>query len=125
MNMKRLAAAGAALALALAPACSKDDNPSSSGGDGGTRELNSGSIAPGGMYSHTFADAGDYPYHCAFHPVMTGAVTVEAGSPNTDASVSIVSSSSTGFQPSDVTIAPGGTVTWTNNHSVAHTVTSD
>jgi plastocyanin len=29
------------------------------------------------------------------------------------------------FSPSDVTVAVGGTVTWTNNDSVAHTATGD
>jgi len=39
-----------------------------------------------------------------------------------DTSVSIVNGS---YSPSDVTVAPGTTVTWTNNGTVAHTVTAD
>jgi plastocyanin len=44
--------------------------------------FDSGSISPaglytsGGTYSYTFATAGTYPYHCAFHPMMTGTIVV-------------------------------------------------
>jgi plastocyanin len=36
----------------------------------------SGSIANGGTFSHTFATAGTFTYHCAIHPSMKGTVTV-------------------------------------------------
>ena len=37
----------------------------------------SGSLSPAANYQHIFAAAGNYPYHCAIHPTMTGAVTVQ------------------------------------------------
>ncbi len=33
-------------------------------------------IAPGQTYSHTFTEAGQYPYYCALHPNMVGTVSV-------------------------------------------------
>jgi plastocyanin len=30
----------------------------------------------GGTFSHAFDAAGSYPYHCAIHPSMTGAITI-------------------------------------------------
>lgn len=38
--------------------------------------FNSGDIAPGGTYSHTFSAAGTINYHCKYHSMMTGKVTV-------------------------------------------------
>ena len=43
--------------------------------DTGT-ELNSGNIPANGTWSHTFAAAGTYPYHCTLHPAMKGTVKV-------------------------------------------------
>ncbi len=40
-------------------------------------ELNSGNLSPGETYQNVFNQAGDYPYHCTIHPVMTGTVIVE------------------------------------------------
>ena len=34
-------------------------------------------IEPGQSGSHTFAEAGEYPYHCDIHPSMTGKIIVE------------------------------------------------
>ncbi len=87
-------------------------------------ELNSGFLSPLATFQHTFMTAGSYPYHCEIHTVMRGTVIVDIAGPPS-ASVSIVSATSTGFSPSSVTVAPGGTVTWTNNHTTTHTVTSD
>ena len=39
-------------------------------------ELNSGNIPANGTWSHTFAAAGTYPYHCTIHPAMKAAVKV-------------------------------------------------
>jgi plastocyanin len=37
--------------------------------------FDSGSIATNGTFSHTFATAGTFPYHCTIHTYMTGSVT--------------------------------------------------
>ncbi len=38
---------------------------------------NSGNIAPGGSFSHTFPSAGTFTYHCLIHPGMVGTVNVQ------------------------------------------------
>ena len=38
-------------------------------------------IITGGTFSHTFAEAGNYPYYCALHPNMVGTVIVIAVPP--------------------------------------------
>lgn len=120
----RIAALGLLLSLGLA-GCGGDSNPTSPPPGGGTLEMNSGSIAGGQTYQHQFMTAGTFPYHCSFHSAMTGSVTVDANSSVMTASVSIVNSTSTGFQPGTITVGVGGTVTWTNNNgTTAHTVTS-
>jgi plastocyanin len=35
-----------------------------------------GTFGPGQSDGATFSDEGEYPYHCAFHPGMTGTITV-------------------------------------------------
>ena len=42
--------------------------------DDGT--FDSGSIAPGNSFTHTFNSVVTVNYHCSIHPMMTGAVTV-------------------------------------------------
>ena len=37
---------------------------------------NSGALAPEGTFSHTFDTTGTFPFHCGFHPSMTGEVVV-------------------------------------------------
>ena len=34
-------------------------------------------LAPGQTFSHTFTEAGQYPYYCALHPNMVGTVSVK------------------------------------------------
>jgi CSLREA domain-containing protein len=36
----------------------------------------SGTIPPSGKFQYTFTTAGNYPYHCSFHPEMTGLIIV-------------------------------------------------
>ena len=36
----------------------------------------SGTLRQGGTYSQVFTSPGSYPYHCAIHPSMKGAVVV-------------------------------------------------
>lgn len=117
-------ALAAAIAVAALPACSK--KTTAPPGGGGTPELNSGSIAAsGGSFQHTFATAGEFPYHCSLHAAMTGnKVTVSSTSVNPSAVVNINDATSNGFAPKTVDIQPGGFVRWVNNDGVAHTVTS-
>jgi len=85
------------------------------------KELSSGTLNNGGVYPHTFNTAGTFPYHCNFHTSMHASVIVTSGAAS-NASVSITDNS---FGAASVTIGMGGTVTWTNNGSHSHTVTSD
>jgi plastocyanin len=108
------------LTVASAPGCSKSTNPG--GGGGAAKELDSAILSNGGVYAHTFASAGTFPYHCRIHgSAMHGMVTVQAGG-SAGAAVSIQDNS---YNPSSVTIAPGTGVTWTHNGSNNHSVTSD
>ncbi|MES2155202.1 MAG: plastocyanin/azurin family copper-binding protein [bacterium] len=40
--------------------------------------FDSGNIAAGGSYSHTFDAVGTFAYHCKLHASMTGTITVTA-----------------------------------------------
>lgn len=40
--------------------------------------FDSGTVATNGTFSHTFATAGTFTYHCKIHPTMTGSVVVTA-----------------------------------------------
>ena len=40
-------------------------------------------INPGGTYSHVFAQAGSFAYHCKVHPQMTATVVVNAAATTT------------------------------------------
>jgi plastocyanin len=40
-------------------------------------ELNSGSIEADASWSHTFAQAGTFPYYCTYHPEMKGTIVVK------------------------------------------------
>ena len=78
-------------------------------------------IGSGKTYSNTFSTAGTYLYHCSIHPLMTSKVIVTS-TPIASAAVSIENGA---FVPAIITVAAGTTITWTNNDSMAHTVTSD
>lgn len=123
MNLRRLfIATVVAITVFALGACSDDSNPGNPGG--GAKELNSGNIPNGGTFPHRFFTAGTFPYHCSIHGSMTGTVTVADAATDTTATVNIVNTGSSGFQPGAVTIKTGGLVTW-NNQSVTHTVTSN
>ena len=51
------------------------DESHTSTADGGA--WNSPLLAPGSTFTHEYATAGSFPYHCTPHPGMTGTVTVE------------------------------------------------
>ena len=114
------------LLVAAVTSCNSSSVPTAPGGGGagggGAAELNSGTIGPGGTYTHQFAAAGSFAYHCVFHGPMRGTVTVSAAAADSIVNVSITSST-TAFPGASV--RPGGLVTWTNNTAMDHTVTSD
>ena len=114
-----------ALTLGLAASCNSggsSSTPTAPAGGGTGLELNSGDFGQNATFSHRFAAAGTFAYHCVHHAAMTGTVQVSAGAPSMTASVSITSSTSP-FPAASV--QPGGTVTWTNNTGMIHTVTSN
>lgn len=81
--------------------------------------FDSGDIAGGGgVYDRVFETAGEFEYKCFYHGMMGGKVVVEAGAPMT-ANVTILDNS---FEPPIISIAPGGTITWTNDGIGLHTV---
>src|SRR5207247_7370643 len=76
---------------------------------------------------------GRYPFHCEIHPAaMKGVLTVTgqagAAAPTAEstaprqAAVSVVDF---GFDKPEVSVAPGGTVTWRNTGAAPHTATFD
>jgi plastocyanin len=82
--------------------------------------FDSGTLNPGDAFNFTFTIAGNYQYMCRFHP-MTGTVHVVPGAP-ASASVNIMDGPSR-FDPAEVSVAPGGTITWHHAAMMPHTVT--
>lgn len=102
----------------------------------GPVELDSGNLQPGDAWSFTFTARGTYTYlddRNADNSAYFGTVTVGAapatggsGAPAPPApAVAAVHLAGEAFTPASVTVAIGGVVTWTNNDTTAHTVTSD
>jgi plastocyanin len=127
----------------------EDDRDHTATATGGA--FNSGNLAQGASYRKQFDTAGTFPFLCALHPEMTGTVTVTgvggsgagatpkpaatpkltptppAGSgaasrPPTRETVEIVDLD---FQPGEIEVAAGGSVTWTNTGVAPHTATAD
>jgi plastocyanin len=102
----------------------------------GPAELRSQDVTPGSTWSFTFTKVGTYSYldhenkdNLALHgtvTVKTGAAA--GGTPGAPAppapKTAAVTLANKAFSPSSVTIAVGGTVTWTNNDG-AHNVTAN
>jgi len=70
-------------------------------------------INPGASYSHLFAQAGTFAYHCKVHPNMTGTVVVQAAVQTTTTTAGTVPGGN-GNPPatapgSGTTVAPSGT----------------
>ena len=124
-----LLAAVTLVALAAIASCSKSNSynptsPGGGGGGGGGAELNSGNIPGGGVFQHTFASAGSFPYHCAIHGnAMAGTVNVNASSAN-DSVLVTIGSGGNNYSPATTDVKPGGHVRWINV-GVTHTVTSN
>ncbi len=76
-----------------------------------------------GIFEYVFAEEGDFPYFCEYHPNMTGTIHVMAGAPNFR-TVNIEDAPEMGFYPQMIDVAPGGTVRWENHSDQHHTVTS-
>jgi plastocyanin len=115
--------------------------------------FDSGILAAGGTFSHTFSAAGTFAYHCEIHPDMRGTVTVKgtggtAGSgaapapPATNTAGSRPSASGSApvragsvdrpvsmidlaFSPRSLSAVVGDSVTWTNRGSAVHTATAE
>ena len=122
-TFRSLGSAAALLSLLALPACSKNSSGTNNPA-GPMLELNSQPIANGTSFAHPFNTAGQFPYHCSIHPVMTGVVTVTQAGAAVD-SVDILNNTATGFSPMNVAVGVGGTVTWRNKSGITHTVTSN
>jgi plastocyanin len=112
-------------------------------------------LAPGAVFSFKFTTPGTFAYSCTFHGGMNGTVIVPTatgsvpppvpgapvppapapGAPAPPAPPAVpgapapttaaVSLAGQAFSPASVTVAVGGTVTWTNNDSMPHNVTAN
>lgn len=113
-----------------AASCSNNDSPTApggGGGGGGGSQFNFGPFAVGQSESFTFANAGNFGYHCIPHRTMgmTGTVQVTTAAVQESALVQIAPSG-LAFAPAVSQIKPGGHVRWVNvSTSTIHTVTSD
>ncbi len=105
---------------------------------GAPAELKSEDITPGQSWSFTFTAAGTYPYLDKEHkdnPALHGTITVGGVAPSPGGgpgpapapapAAASVSLANKAFSPASVTVAVGGVVTWTNNDSMPHNVTSN
>ena len=114
-----------------------DEHTATSVGGGG---FDSGVLASGATYEKTFSDAGTYDFLCLFHSDMRGTIEVVGNAPGAapkptvtpapthatpttdDAIVDIVDLA---FEPAEVTVTAGGSVTWTNTGVAPHTATAE
>jgi plastocyanin len=102
--------------------------------------FDTGTIAPGqeaGRFAGTSATltlskAGSFPFHCEVHPkAMKGVLTVTGegggagGAASTAPNQANVSMQDLKFVEPEVSVAPGGQVTWKNDGKVPHTATFD
>jgi plastocyanin len=76
--------------------------------------------------------AGTFPFHCEVHPeAMKGVLTVTGEAPPDAAASSSAPNKASvkiidfAFDPKEASVAPGGTVTWTNTGQAPHTATFD
>ncbi len=76
--------------------------------------------------------SGTFPFHCEVHPeAMKGVLTVTGDAPPDPAAVSSAPNKAGvkivdfTFDRSETSVAPGGTVTWTNTGQAPHTATFD
>jgi plastocyanin len=97
--------------------------------------MDTGIIREGATGKVTFLEPGEFIYHCNFHPEMIGSIEVvgepmatpeasPAASPEAVAEVD-VKIIDFGFEPANVTVEAGGSITWTNTGAVPHSIFSD
>jgi len=112
---------GVLIAFLLGGCSNSTDSMDNKGAVNGSL-FNSGRISQNGTYSYTFTNSDTtVSYFCELHsPDMTGSVTVQSGSSNTDQdTVEMINET---FNPSQITIAPNTTIVWVNHDSFDHTV---
>lgn len=106
------------LALILFQGCD-DENSTDSGSAPG---FQSGDLAEGDTFTHTFEEEGTVDYFCENHqPDMTGEIVVSSDIESTENDT--VEMLNTQFQPSSLTVAPNTEIVWINLDAAAHTVT--
>ena len=114
-------------AAAVLGACSKDKGTNPINTPPPTDTFNANMSATGASFQHTFATASTgLCYHCTFHSTscgngMSATVVVDAAAAQ-DSAVVNVGGGSNVFNPTSVTIKPGGYVRWVNAGG-SHTVT--
>lgn len=100
-----------------------DDAHTATGSDWDT-----GILQPGDSATIAFATPGEFAYACQIHPVMTGTILVEgaAATPQASpaASGNTIRIANLAYDPPQLDVAIGTTVTWTNDDQVSHTATS-
>ena len=97
----------------------------------GTPAFSSPNLTAGATFDVTFGGEGTYSYNCNFHPLtMQGTVVVSMAAPTGNAAVVIEDNPPPGvpgprFNPSSVSVQPGGTVHWQYpaGGMLTHTVT--
>ena len=93
------------------------------GGTGGTTESFDSGLFSSGEFVHTFANSGDFGYHCVLHGTptsgMRGTVHVVAGAADSPS----VAVGSNFYNPATVSVKPGGYVKWVASGST-HSVTT-
>ena len=102
-------------------------------------EFDGGVLDPGSTFSHTFERPGTFAYVCVLHPGMHGTVVVEGdvpASPSAPPPAASTAPAPSGpivdativdfaFQPLELQVAAGSTITWSNTGEYPHTVTAD
>jgi len=95
--------------------------------------FDTGIIAPGAVATVVLDTAGRFAYACQIHPEMTGRIAVRGADgvvPESQTATQEIPAGATvrivnlAFEPAEVTIPTGTAVSWMNEDSVPHTVTS-